>query len=41
VFRGVVPKEVRLDGRAVTLTRGGLTFAHVDAPFELVGVVAP
>ncbi len=40
VFRGVVPKNVRLNGRPVTLTRGALTFAHVDEPFELVGDIA-
>jgi len=39
VFRGVVPKNVRLNGRSVTLTHGALTFAHVDEPFELVGEI--
>jgi alpha-glucosidase len=40
VFRGFVPHGLRLNGHAVTLVRGGLTFRHADEPFELSGELA-
>jgi alpha-glucosidase len=35
-FRGALPENLRLGGSPVTLDRRGLSFAHVDEPFELV-----
>jgi alpha-glucosidase len=39
-FRGLVPRNVRLDARAVALAHGALTFPHTDGTFELTAEIA-